>query len=87
MSQERHDRISKRAHEKWEREGRPHDAQQRHWHEAAKEIDAEMASGAKAKPAKAPAKSAAKAPAKAAAAAKAPAKKPAASKAKAKPKG
>jgi hypothetical protein len=35
-------RISQRAHEIWEREGRPSGAQDRHWHQARAEIEAEQ---------------------------------------------
>ncbi|PEQ14569.1 hypothetical protein B2G71_03070 [Novosphingobium sp. PC22D] len=58
------DRIRQRAHEIWEREGKPDGRHEDHWAEASKQIEAEDASGAKPKR-KAPAKAAAK-PAKAA---------------------
>lgn len=67
---DREERIRARAHELWELEGRPDGAGDRHWLQAAAEIDA--------KPAKAAAKKAAPkakaAPVKAAAAKAAPAK-------------
>lgn len=73
MSDDRQQRIRQRAHAIWESQGRPHGADHDHWHQAAREIDAEDATGkkpagGKAKPA-AEAK-AAKAPAKASAAKK-----------------
>nr|WP_210201736.1 DUF2934 domain-containing protein [Mesorhizobium loti] len=99
MADDRQERIRQRAHEIWEREGRPHGAHERHWHQAAGEIEAEQSNGKKltrtagAKPAKtaAPTKAAkpkaaakpVKTPAKAAATAKA--AKPVAKVAEAKP--
>ncbi|MET0942788.1 MAG: DUF2934 domain-containing protein [Mesorhizobium sp.] len=41
MIGDREERIRQRAHEIWEREGRPHGADDRHWHQAAREVDAE----------------------------------------------
>ena len=79
MADERQERIRQRAHAIWEREGRPHGADERHWHQAAGEIEAEDKKpgkrAASAKPAKSAAAKPAKAPAKAteAKAAKAPA--------------
>ena len=43
MIDDRQDRIRRRAHEIWESEGRPHGAHDRHWHQAAGEVDAEDA--------------------------------------------
>ncbi len=75
MSDDRQERIRKRAHEIWESEGRPHGAHDRHWHQAAAEIDATAAkpAGSASKPA-AKKKVAAKPAGKSAAAAKKPAK-------------
>lgn len=77
MTDDRQERIRQRAHEIWEREGRPHGAHERHWHQAANEIEAEVSKGKKPVRAAAakPAKTATPATPKAAAkAAKAPAK-------------
>ncbi|MFE0016835.1 DUF2934 domain-containing protein [Mesorhizobium sp. NPDC059054] len=58
MADDRQERIRQRAHEIWEREGRPHGSHERHWHQAAGEIEAEESKGkqpartAGAKPAK-----------------------------------
>lgn len=57
MSTNREDRIRARAHELWEQEGRPEGAGERHWTQAANEVDADAARPA-AKPA--PKKAAAK---------------------------
>jgi hypothetical protein len=38
---DRHERIRQRAHEIWEREGRPDGREHEHWDRATKEIDAE----------------------------------------------
>lgn len=38
---DRIERIRQRAHEIWEREGRPHGLEQEHWDRATREIDAE----------------------------------------------
>ena len=38
---DRDERIRQRAHEIWEREGRPHGLEQEHWDRATREIDAE----------------------------------------------
>ncbi len=70
MATDRHDRIRHRAHEIWEKQGRPHGADQQHWDQATREIDAED-SAAK-KPA---AKAGASKPAKSAVKAASPAKK------------
>ena len=72
MTDDRQDRIRQRAHEIWEKAGRPEGAHQEHWEQATAEVD-----GAAAKPKKATKKTAAK-PAKAAAKPKA--AKPAAAK-------
>jgi hypothetical protein len=45
MADDREERIRKRAHEMWERDGFPEGQDQAHWHDAAREIDAEIASG------------------------------------------
>lgn len=76
MSDKEH-KIRARAYELWEREGRGHGSHERHWSEAARQIEAEEA-GAAAKPAAR--KSAAKKPAAAKAAAATAADKPAAAK-------
>jgi Protein of unknown function (DUF2934) len=44
MGNDREERIRQRAHEIWEREGRPHGADRRHWDQASEEIRAEDAS-------------------------------------------
>ena len=41
MNSPNDDRIQKRAHEIWEREGRPHGRDEHHWHLAAREIERE----------------------------------------------
>ena len=41
MDDARETRIRERAHEIWEREGRPEGAQEEHWQRACEEIDAE----------------------------------------------
>jgi hypothetical protein len=43
MATDRQERIRHRAHEIWERQGRPHGSDQQHWDEATREIDAEDA--------------------------------------------
>ncbi|ESY16634.1 MULTISPECIES: DUF2934 domain-containing protein [unclassified Mesorhizobium] len=72
MTDDKQDRIRQRAHEIWEKAGRPEGAHQEHWEQATAEVD-----GAVAKPKKA-AKNADAKPAKAAAKPKA--AKPAAAK-------
>ncbi|ESY04646.1 DUF2934 domain-containing protein [Mesorhizobium sp. RSR380A] len=72
MTDDKQDRIRQRAHEIWEKAGRPEGAHQEHWEQATAEVD-----GAVAKPKKAAKKADAK-PAKAAAKSKA--AKPAAAK-------
>ncbi|ESW64849.1 hypothetical protein X769_24690 [Mesorhizobium sp. LSJC268A00] len=72
MTDDKQDRIRQRAHEIWEKAGRPEGAHQEHWEQATAEVD-----GAVAKPKKAAKKADAK-PAKAAAKPKA--AKPAAAK-------
>ncbi|ESX18254.1 DUF2934 domain-containing protein [Mesorhizobium sp. M1148] len=72
MTDDKQDRIRQRAHEIWEKAGRPEGAHQEHWEQATAEFD-----GAVAKPKKAAKKADAK-PAKAAAKPKA--AKPAAAK-------
>jgi len=41
--EDREERIRRRAHEIWEREGKPHGRDGEHWRQAASEIDAEVA--------------------------------------------
>ncbi len=43
MPDDRDDRIRRRAHEIWERDGRPHGKHAEHWERAAREVDAEAA--------------------------------------------
>jgi hypothetical protein len=43
METDREERIRTRAHQIWEREGRPHGRDAEHWQQAASEIDAEAA--------------------------------------------
>ena len=69
MATDRQERIRHRAHEIWEKQGRPHGADYQHWDQATREIDAEDAAK---KPA---AKAGASKPAKPAAKAASPAKK------------
>ncbi|WP_082910360.1 DUF2934 domain-containing protein [Sinorhizobium glycinis] len=38
---EKRERIRRRAYEIWEREGRPDGGHERHWHEAEKQLDEE----------------------------------------------
>ncbi len=67
MTDDRQDRIRRRAHEIWEQAGRPEGAHQEHWEKATAEVD-----GAAAKPKKSAKKADAKAkPAKTAKPAKA----------------
>ncbi|TGT70901.1 DUF2934 domain-containing protein [bacterium M00.F.Ca.ET.159.01.1.1] len=77
MTDDRHERIRQRAHEIWEKAGRPEGAHMEHWEQAAAEIDAagkpkkaaKKAAAAKVeKPKAAKAEKPAKAPAKAKAA-------------------
>ncbi|MCP1169594.1 DUF2934 domain-containing protein [Limimaricola litoreus] len=42
MADDREERIRKRAYELWERDGSPEGQNDAHWHEAAREIDAQM---------------------------------------------
>jgi hypothetical protein len=56
---DREESIRARAHELWEKEGRPEGAGERHWLQAASEVDASAAKPA-AKKAAAPKKAAAK---------------------------
>ncbi|ESX13893.1 DUF2934 domain-containing protein [Mesorhizobium sp. M0924] len=72
MTDDKQDRIRQRAHEIWEKAGRPEGAHQEHWEQATAEVD-----GAVAKPKKAAKKADAKPPK---AAAKPKAAKPAAAK-------
>lgn len=41
--EDREERIRKRAHQIWEREGKPHGRDPEHWQQATSEIDAEAA--------------------------------------------
>src|SRR5687768_8289682 len=41
MSEDREERVRQRAHEIWEREGKPHGHEKKHWEQASNEIDAE----------------------------------------------
>lgn len=63
MATDRQERIRHRAHEIWEKQGRPHGADYQHWDQATREIDAEDVAAKKpaAKAAPKPAKSAVKA--------------------------
>jgi hypothetical protein len=54
MGVDKQDRIKQRAYEIWESAGRPHGAHEVHWQQASSEIDAEDATPAKPKAAKAP---------------------------------
>jgi Protein of unknown function (DUF2934) len=63
MAPDREARIRARAHEIWEKEGRPVGEEQRHWDQASREIDAtEAEKGAAKKAPRAKAASAEKAP-------------------------
>ncbi|GLS32500.1 Protein of unknown function [Mesorhizobium albiziae] len=42
MSEDREERVRQRAHEIWEREGRPHGHEKKHWEQASTEVDAEQ---------------------------------------------
>ena len=79
MTDDRQERIRKRAHAIWESHGRPDGSDREHWEQATREIDAQDASAKAKKPAAAKAapkpKVAAKAPAAKAPAAKKPAAK------------
>ncbi|MCX7305062.1 MAG: DUF2934 domain-containing protein [Hyphomicrobiales bacterium] len=81
MTDDRQDRIRKRAHAIWETSGRPEGSDREHWEQATRDIEAEDYSAKAKKPAAAKA-----APAKAAAKPKAVAKAPAAKKPAAKSK-
>jgi len=56
MADDRQERIRNRAHQIWQEEGQPAGHHERHWHQAAADVDREDATG---KPAKKPAKKAA----------------------------
>ncbi|MDX8448041.1 DUF2934 domain-containing protein [Mesorhizobium captivum] len=60
MTDDRQERIRRRAHEIWEQAGRPEGAHMEHWDRAAAEIDAEKKPKDKAAPKKAAAAKAAK---------------------------
>ena len=38
-AEDREDRIRRRAYDLWEQEGRPEGAHERHWHQAARDVD------------------------------------------------
>ncbi|MGX9115621.1 DUF2934 domain-containing protein [Mesorhizobium sp. BHbsci] len=44
MSDDKHERIRRRAYEIWEREGQTHGLQERHWNQATVEIENEVRS-------------------------------------------
>jgi hypothetical protein len=46
MGSDREERIRRRAHAIWEREGKPHGSHQEHWDQATSEIDTEDAQSA-----------------------------------------
>lgn len=50
MTDERHEKISRRAYELWEKDGGGHGRHDDHWHQAASEHDAEGSSAANALP-------------------------------------
>jgi hypothetical protein len=56
MTDDRQERIRNRAHQIWQEEGQPAGQHERHWHQAAADVDREDATG---KPAKKPSKKAA----------------------------
>lgn len=56
MADDRQERIRNRAHQIWQEEGQPAGHHERHWHQAAADIDREDTTG---KPAKKPSKKAA----------------------------
>ncbi|MDX8502783.1 DUF2934 domain-containing protein [Mesorhizobium sp. VK4C] len=56
MTDDRQERIRRRAHEIWEQAGRPEGAHMEHWDQAAAEIDSAAKPKAKAAPKKAAAK-------------------------------
>ncbi|MDG4855122.1 MULTISPECIES: DUF2934 domain-containing protein [unclassified Mesorhizobium] len=78
MTDDKQERIRRRAHEIWEQAGRPEGAHMEHWDQAAAEIDAEVKPKSKAAPKKTaaakPKSAKAETPAKGPAKAKAPAK-------------
>ena len=43
MADDKHERIRQRAFEIWEQAGRPEGEHEQHWHQAAREIEAEDA--------------------------------------------
>lgn len=49
MAGDREARVRARAHELWEKEGRPADHEKRHWDQASAEIDEEVANSASGK--------------------------------------
>ncbi|AEH89617.1 DUF2934 domain-containing protein [Mesorhizobium opportunistum] len=52
MADDRQERIRNRAHQIWQQEGQPAGQDERHWHQAAADVDAEDASLVTRKPAK-----------------------------------
>lgn len=68
MTSDKQQRIRQRAHAIWEKEGRPQGVDEKHWHQATKDVDdedAKRAGGGKvtaARPGKAPAKASKEAP-------------------------
>lgn len=45
MADDRQERIRNRAHQIWQQEGQPAGQHERHWHQAAADVDAEHATG------------------------------------------
>ena len=60
MADDRQERIRNRAHQIWQEEGQPAGHHERHWHQAAADIDREDATGKPAKKASTKAAGAAK---------------------------
>ncbi|WP_377293766.1 DUF2934 domain-containing protein [Rhizobium sp. SG2393] len=50
-----HDLVSARAYQLWEKEGRPHGQDQRHWDQAWREVEAERLEAETSKPVERPA--------------------------------
>ncbi|MBB3711925.1 hypothetical protein FHS00_001501 [Limimaricola variabilis] len=55
MADDREERIRKLAYEMWQRDGSPEGQHDLHWHEAAREVDAQMQDESRAKGAASPA--------------------------------
>ncbi|QKD06583.1 DUF2934 domain-containing protein [Mesorhizobium loti] len=49
MTDDRQERIRNRAHQIWQQEGQPAGQHERHWHQAAADVDLEDATGKSAK--------------------------------------